>query len=60
MLKINPNRCPQNHRCPLIRLCPKYAISQEGVGLPSIDNSVCIKCMKCVKACPMGAVIEVE
>ena len=58
MLKINPDRCPQNHRCPLIRLCPKVAISQEGVGLPSIDNDSCIKCMKCVKSCPMGAVEE--
>ena len=34
---IDPLRCPQNHRCPLIELCPAGAISQQGFSLPQID-----------------------
>jgi ferredoxin len=56
MLKVDPRRCPQNHRCPLMRICPRGAISQEGFGLPAIDSRKCIGCMACVNSCPMGAV----
>ena len=57
-MKVNPKRCPQNHRCPAIRVCPVNAISQEGNGLPVIDNEKCIDCGKCVSFCPMGAFME--
>jgi Fe-S-cluster-containing hydrogenase component 2 len=55
-LTINPSACPQNHRCPLMQMCPVGAISQNGLGLPIIDAAKCIKCGKCVKFCPMKAV----
>ena len=29
-LVVDKNRCPQNHRCPLISICPQQAISQTG------------------------------
>ena len=36
-LVVDKNRCPQNHRCPLISICPQQAISQTGFGLPRIE-----------------------
>ena len=38
-LVVDKNRCPQNHRCPLISICPQQAISQTGFGLPRINVS---------------------
>lgn len=55
-LTIDAARCPQNHRCPMIPMCPVGAISQEGYGLPKIDAKKCIECGKCVKICGMQAV----
>jgi len=57
-LTISPLSCPQNHRCPITRVCPVGAISQNGFGLPLIDNGKCIKCGKCIKMCPMRAVVN--
>jgi len=57
-MKVDPSRCPQNHRCPAISVCPVGAITQSGVGLPKIDEQKCIQCNKCVKFCPMKAFIE--
>lgn len=36
-LTIDPGLCPQNHACPLVKLCPAGAISQTGHGLPVIE-----------------------
>lgn len=55
-LKVNPHLCPQNHRCPMIPFCPVGAISQDGFGLPVIDDEKCIECGKCARICGMGAV----
>lgn len=53
---ISALACPQNHRCPLTFMCPVGAISQNGFGLPVIDENKCIECGKCVRMCPTGAV----
>ena len=50
-LTIDELRCPQNHRCPLIPICPVGAISQQGDGLPAIDPQECIECGKCIRHC---------
>lgn len=55
-LTVNKNRCPQNHRCPIINVCPFGAITQNGYGLPVIDESKCTDCGKCTRFCPTGAV----
>jgi len=54
-MRVNPNRCPQNHPCPAVRICPVSAIEQKGYGSPKI-NSNCIQCGKCIKFCPTGAI----
>ncbi|PKM90907.1 MAG: 4Fe-4S ferredoxin [Firmicutes bacterium HGW-Firmicutes-12] len=55
-LTVNESRCPQNHRCPAVKVCPVNAIKQEGYALPTIDQEACIKCEKCIKFCPMKAI----
>ncbi|HQL04965.1 MAG TPA: 4Fe-4S binding protein [Treponemataceae bacterium] len=57
-MNINERRCPANHPCPAVRVCPVNAITQKGFALPSINNDVCIKCGKCIKFCPMRAISE--
>lgn len=55
-LIINKNKCPQNHRCPTVAVCPKGAITQKDVrSLPVIDKSKCTVCGKCIRFCPKGA-----
>ncbi len=58
MISVDKNLCPQNHKCPAIRICPVQAISQIAHELPVIDNSICISCEKCIYYCPMGAIIN--
>jgi len=54
---INTARCPQNHPCPSLRVCPTGALTQQGNNAPVIDADKCIDCGKCVKYCPMGAFV---
>ena len=36
-LKIIIEHCPQNHKCPAVKVCPVGALSQEGFEAPKID-----------------------
>lgn len=54
-LVVNQNRCPQNHPCPSVKVCPVGALSQSGFDAPVADQDKCIRCGKCVKFCPMKA-----
>lgn len=56
MITIDKNRCPQNHRCPSINVCPVGAISQNGFELPIINQELCVECGKCIKFCPRKAI----
>ena len=58
MPSVIPGRCPQNHLCPLVGLCPVSAIVQRGFAAPTIDMSKCIDCGACSVSCAYGAVIE--
>jgi ferredoxin len=49
-------RCPQNHPCPVVRLCPTGAIGQKGFAAPEIDMEKCIECGACTVSCAYGAI----
>jgi Fe-S-cluster-containing hydrogenase component 2 len=59
-IKVIKSRCPQNHPCPSVRVCPVDALKQVGFDAPTVIEDKCIKCEKCVKFCPMGAIQLVE
>ena len=59
MISVDPKKCPQNHSCPAINVCPVGAITQEGFNLPKIDSSKCIQCKKCISFCPKKAIKEI-
>jgi len=54
-LTIVEDRCPQNHRCPAVAVCPVGALTQNGLHAPTVDRSKCTHCGKCAKQCPTGA-----
>ncbi|NMA08254.1 MAG: 4Fe-4S binding protein [Clostridiales bacterium] len=56
-LTVNKNRCPQNHPCPSVRVCPTGALTQNGFDAPVADQEKCTHCGKCVRFCPMRALI---
>ena len=57
-LKIITENCPQNHKCPAVNVCPVGALTQTNFEAPKIDYDKCIKCGKCEKVCPEGAIIS--
>ncbi|HAR64212.1 MAG: 4Fe-4S ferredoxin [Candidatus Margulisiibacteriota bacterium] len=54
---VNNAKCPQNHPCPSIRVCPVGALTQIGFKAPEVDEEKCIDCGKCARFCPMGALV---
>lgn len=54
-LVVNKSRCPQNHACPAVNVCPVGALTQKGYAAPVVDMEKCIRCGKCVRFCPMRA-----
>lgn len=56
-LLVKETRCPQNHPCPSVRICPAGAMTQEGFRAPQVDAEKCVACGKCVKTCPMRALV---
>lgn len=57
MITVN-NRCPSNHPCPVVGICPTGAIKQRGFAAPTVDNSKCIDCNICVKNCGYRAFVK--
>lgn len=56
-LVLLKDKCPQNHVCPALSVCPVGALSQKDFNAPDLDSDKCIKCGKCVKKCPMGVFV---
>ena len=54
-VSVITGKCPQNHKCPSIAVCPVNALHQNGNAAPTVDASKCINCGKCAKFCPRGA-----
>ena len=59
-LTIIRERCPQNHKCPAVKVCPVGALLQEGFSAPTINYDKCIKCGKCSNFCPKMALVLIE
>jgi ferredoxin len=56
MPRVLKDRCPADHPCPLVTLCPAGAVSQEGFAAPAIEDELCIECGVCSERCPYRAV----
>lgn len=56
-LNVVHANCPQNHPCPSVKICPVGALNQNGYKAPTVDYDKCTKCGKCVKFCPMRALV---
>ena len=56
-LIVIKENCPQNHKCPSVKVCPVGALSQEGFNAPTVDLGVCIRCGKCSAFCPKKALV---
>ncbi len=55
-ITVNKDKCPQDHRCPAMAICPKQAITQETIyDLPQVNVDLCILCKKCIQYCPKKA-----
>jgi Fe-S-cluster-containing hydrogenase component 2 len=52
---VHKNKCPQDHPCPLVNVCPAGAISQHNFKAPEVDQAKCINCGLCVQNCAYGA-----
>ena len=59
-LEVNKKRCPQNHRCPSVAICPVDALLQQHNEAPAVDEQKCILCGKCVDFCPLNALVLSE
>ena len=57
-IHVITERCPQNHSCPSVKICPVKALSQKGFSAPTIDEEKCIDCGKCVSFCPKKALVK--
>ena len=56
-LKIIIEKCPQNHKCPAVKVCPVGALTQKDFEAPTIDHDKCIRCGKCSNFCPKKALV---
>lgn len=59
-LYVDLARCPQNHLCPSVPICPTNALSQHGFAAPDIDHDACVSCGRCVSYCPKNALLFKE
>lgn len=56
-LSVKSEKCPQNHPCPSVKVCPTGALSQSGLSAPSVAAELCTACGACARFCPMGALV---
>lgn len=56
-VEVIKEKCPQNHHCPAVKICPVKALKQDNFSAPIIDHDICIKCGRCIIFCPMKALI---
>ena len=57
ILVVVKENCPQNHKCPSVKVCPVGALVQKENNAPIVIQDKCIKCGKCVAFCPKKALV---
>ena len=57
IVKVIIEKCPQNHKCPAISVCPVGALSHQDIEAPAVDGEKCFGCGKCSSFCPMKALV---
>ncbi|MCD4814042.1 4Fe-4S binding protein [bacterium] len=55
-VEITAYKCPQNHPCPAVRVCPVNALMQDRYEAPRVDEKLCMDCGNCVAVCAMRAI----
>lgn len=50
-------KCPQNHPCPSVKVCPVGALEQNEFAAPTVNLDNCIRCGKCANFCPKKALV---
>jgi Fe-S-cluster-containing hydrogenase component 2 len=60
-LVLDLQKCPANHSCPAVKVCPYNALSQEDNNhAPVIDYNLCVACGACTRVCGKQALQIVE
>ena len=54
-LQIVVENCPQNHKCPAVKVCPAGALSQKDFEAPVIDYDK--NSLGCSNLCPKKALV---
>lgn len=49
-------RCHQCEDAPCCNICPTGALTQHEDGRIKMEDSLCVACEMCIKACPYGAI----
>ncbi|MEG2002101.1 MAG: 4Fe-4S binding protein [Clostridia bacterium] len=57
ILVVHIEKCPQNHKCPAVKVCPVGALTQSGFDAPTVDLGKCVRCGKCSNFCPKKALV---
>ena len=60
MHTVISDKCPQDHLCPCVQMCPVGAISQQDFQVPEINRDRCVYCGICADFCPYKAFAVVE
>lgn len=50
-------KCPQNHKCASVQVCPVGALTQIEFEAPIVHHDKCIRCGKCVDSCGKKALV---
>jgi len=54
-----PVVCSQCKAAPCVEVCPTDALARRN-GVVELDGEKCLSCLKCVEACPFGAIYAHE
>ena len=59
-LVVINEKCPPDHKCPAVKVCPAGALSQKENNAPVVYLNTCIRCGKCSNFCPKKALVLEE